>query len=100
MSFNTTENLIKVEKCADFFRVLAHETRLQIVDFLIDGPRSVSEIQEHLNITQTLASINLKLMLRSGIVMKRRDGKNMFYSLVPGIIEKTSHMLDDLLDPV
>ncbi len=84
----------QIEKCADFFRTLSHPMRIKIVEMLGKGPKCVGEIQKGLKIAQPPTSHHLKLLVRVGVLDYRRSGKNTFYSLVPGIMDKTFKLLD------
>ena len=90
-------NSTELEKCADFFRTLAHPMRIKIVETLQKGPKCVGDIQKVLKIDQPPTSHHLKLLVNTGVLNYRRDGKKTFYSLVPGIIDKTYMMIDVLL---
>lgn len=67
--------------CADLLKVLADETRLAIVEQLMDGPRHVGEINEELQIEQSLLSHHLRVLRESGLVTSERDGKAVLYRL-------------------
>jgi DNA-binding transcriptional ArsR family regulator len=71
--------------CASWLRVLADETRLAVVQELLDGPRHVGEINTHLNVEQSLLSHHLQVLRRAGIVVAERDGKAVRYRLAPAI---------------
>ena len=69
--------------CADLLKILADETRLAVVRQLLDGAKRVAEINETLQIEQSLLSHHLKVLREAGMVIARRDGKAMLYSLSP-----------------
>lgn len=73
---------------AQLFRVLSDETRLRIVDELQEGPRNVTTLVKKLKIAQPTVSHHLAIMRMAGVVLPRRSGKSVFYSLaaetVPG----------------
>jgi ArsR family transcriptional regulator len=62
-------------------KALSDETRLKIVEFLIDGEKCVCEIFPHVKRTQSTVSIQLGVLERCGILKSRRDGKKVFYSI-------------------
>lgn len=71
-----------ISQAAEMLRAVAHPLRLRILELLEDGtPRCVSEIQEHLNVRQSVASTQLTLMRDRGVLLARRDGTQVFYSL-------------------
>ena len=66
---------------SEFLKALAHEGRLLILCLLIDGEKSVGEIEEMLSLRQPAISQQLARLRADGLVDTRRDGKNIFYSL-------------------
>lgn len=71
--------------CARWLRVLGDETRLAVVQALLDGPRCVGEINTRLNLEQSLLSHHLQVLRRAGVVVSQRDGKAVRYRLAPEI---------------
>jgi ArsR family transcriptional regulator, nickel/cobalt-responsive transcriptional repressor len=71
--------------CARWLRVLADETRLAVVQALLDGPRHVGEINTQLNVEQSLLSHHLQVLRRAGLVVSERDGKAVRYRLAPAV---------------
>ena len=64
-----------------FLKALAHEARLLILCLLIEGEKSVTEIEEILSLRQPAISQQLARLRADGLVETRREGKNIFYSL-------------------
>jgi ArsR family transcriptional regulator len=62
-------------------KALADETRLKIVDFLLDGEKCVCEIFPYVKRTQSTVSIQLGVLEKAGILESKRDGKKVFYKL-------------------
>ena len=73
------------DHCASVLKVLADETRLAVVEQLMDGPRRVGQINEVLGVEQTLLSHHLRVLRDAGIVTTERDGKHVVYSLAKNI---------------
>jgi DNA-binding transcriptional ArsR family regulator len=63
------------------FKALSDQTRLRIVEHLLDGEKCVCEIFPRVKRTQSTVSIQLKILERSGIVEPRREGKKVFYRI-------------------
>lgn len=66
---------------ANICQSLTHPTRLEIVDSLRDGEKSVSQLAKDLGIPQATVSRHLGVMCSTGIVLPRRDGPNVYYRL-------------------
>ena len=62
-------------------KALADENRLAILELLQDGEKCACVILEQLNITQPTLSHHMKILCDSGIVVSRKEGKWMHYSL-------------------
>ncbi len=66
---------------ARFFRGLGDPTRLRIVQLLLDGERTVSEIVRELGGLQGRISSHLMCLRWCGYVSTRREGKWVYYSV-------------------
>lgn len=71
----------KMSDLADLFKIFGDTTRLRILFTLFDDERSVSEIAQILNMTQSAVSHQLAVLRTSKLVGSRRDGKQIFYFL-------------------
>jgi DNA-binding transcriptional ArsR family regulator len=72
----------KLLSAVNMLKVIAHPTRLAIVDLLATEERlTVLEIQERLNIEQAVASQHLTLMQDKGVLISEKIGRNKFVSL-------------------
>ena len=88
MARSSTE-LIKedtLEKMAETLKAIAHPVRLQIVNILMNGERSVGDLVKTLGTKQSLTSQQLSILKSRGVLKSRRNGNVVFYSLHnPGI---------------
>lgn len=66
---------------SEFLKALSHEARLVILCMLIEGEKSVTEIEQILNLRQPAVSQQLARLRADNLVETRRDGKNIYYSL-------------------
>lgn len=65
----------------EVLRVLANEDRLLLLCQLSQGEKSVSELEELLDIHQPTLSQQLGVLRTIGLVNTRRDGKRIYYSI-------------------
>ena len=73
---------------AEFFQALAHPTRIALVEQLREGELSAGELMERLGIEQANASQHLAVLRAKNIVVNRKSGNQVFYSVRdPLIIE-------------
>jgi ArsR family transcriptional regulator len=76
---------------AEVLKAVAHPLRLQIVEALQDGEKSVGEIVEALGEKQAVTSQQLTMMKDRGVLASRREGAKVFYRIHnPHVI----HVLD------
>ena len=82
---------IQLERVASVFKALGEPTRLRILQSICHGPRSVSDIVDLTQATQANVSKHLALLVRAGVLERRRDGQRVFYgmrdALVPRLCE-------------
>src|SRR5260370_38850847 len=61
--------------------VLASSSRVELVDLLAQGERSVEELSEASRLSVANASQHLQQLRRAGIVSRRRNGRQILYDL-------------------
>jgi len=75
-------NIPKLELAASKLRAISHPMRIAIIDLLANGKKlSVTEIYESLDIEQATASHHLNILKSKGLLLSRREGKKIYYSL-------------------
>jgi DNA-binding transcriptional ArsR family regulator len=73
--------MANAQDASEFLKALAHEARLVILCILVDGEKSVTEIEHLLSLRQPAVSQQLARLRADNLVETRRDGKNIYYSL-------------------
>ena len=66
---------------AQFFRALAHPTRIRMLEILVRGGRTVQELQERLALDQPIVSQQLAVLRHQGIVSAQKAGLAVRYAL-------------------
>ncbi len=79
---------------AKFMRGFADKTRLQILQCMMDGEKTVSEIVEIIQGNQSNISQHLNCLKGCGIILGRQEGKYVYYSLRNTQIEQLLTMFD------
>ena len=87
---NVLQTLLRKYK-ANIFQALAHPTRIAIVELLRAGELPAGAIQERLGLEQANLSQHLATLRSRQIVVNRKEGNQVFYSL-------RSPMLGEVLD--
>jgi DNA-binding transcriptional ArsR family regulator len=73
---------------AEFFRALAHPTRIRILELLVTGDRTVAELLTAVGVEASNLSQQLGVLRRAGTVSARRQGNAVTYSIAsPHIAE-------------
>ncbi|HMR31704.1 MAG TPA: metalloregulator ArsR/SmtB family transcription factor [Geminicoccaceae bacterium] len=71
----------RVGEASDFLKKLANPQRLLLACSLVDGERSVRELEEMLGIRQPGLSQQLAELREAGLVAGRKEGKSVRYRL-------------------
>lgn len=77
-----------------FFGTLTSKIRLDIINLLRKGQRTVSELQKELKLEQSIVSHNLRRMQRCGFVDVQKKGKFRVYSLNTHTIKPLMQIID------
>lgn len=75
LEYSTVRELIKAAKA------ISDETRLRILNLLLERECCVCEVMQALNISQTRASRNLSILYDAGFLRRRQEGLWSLYSL-------------------
>jgi ArsR family transcriptional regulator len=75
----------EIDDCASRLRVLADETRLNVLLQLQDVPKHVGELNAAIDVPQNLLSHHLRVLRDAGLVEAERDGRAVVYRLAPGV---------------
>jgi len=78
---NEAKRAMTIHRAASLLKQLSDPTRLQVVTLLTDGERHVGGLCGQFNMSQPALSHHLALLRVGGIVDRRRQGQNNFYSL-------------------
>jgi DNA-binding transcriptional ArsR family regulator len=66
---------------AEFFKALAHPTRIRILEILVRGARTVQELQAALGLDQPSVSQQLAVLRAKQIVAARKEGAAVRYEV-------------------
>ncbi len=71
----------KAVDAANLLKSMSNESRLLILCNLAEGEKSVGELQELVELSQSALSQHLAVLRRDGLVSTRRSAQSIFYSL-------------------
>ena len=66
---------------AQFFRALAHPTRIRMLEILVQGGRTVQELQKELALDQPIVSQQLAVLRNQDVVAAQKEGLSVRYML-------------------
>lgn len=90
----------KVGEATAFLKKLANRDRLLVVCALVEGERSVRELEDLLDIRQPGLSQQLAQLRGAGMISSRKEGKSVFYRLSdPKVKAVVSTMYDLFCGP-
>ena len=90
------KNITNYEENAKVFKAFCDKNRLMILEMLQDGEKCACVILERLKIVQSTLSHHMKILVDSGIVSARKDGKWTHYSLSNKGIQNAKILLDEI----
>jgi ArsR family transcriptional regulator len=91
-----TDTALQNDALLQRFQAVAEETRFEIVRRLSGGERCVCELQGDLDAAQSRLSFHLKKLKDAGVVTDRRNGRWVYYSLVPEALEEMRAFLGEV----
>lgn len=78
---------------AEIFQALAHPTRIEIVEVLRDGEMSAGKLTERLGLEQANASQHFAVLRSKQVVVSRREGNQVIYSLRDPVLIEVLELL-------
>lgn len=78
---------------AQLLRALANEKRLMILCLLVEGERSVGELNAQLDLSQSALSQHLAVLRADGLVSTRREAQTIYYALAAGPAQRIINTL-------
>jgi ArsR family transcriptional regulator, virulence genes transcriptional regulator len=71
-------------RAADLLKAMAHPERLRVLCLLVDGERSVGEINREVSLSQSALSQHLAKLRDEGLVDTRKEAQTVYYRLAAG----------------
>lgn len=87
-----------LEQAAECLRVLAHRHRLRMVQMLLAGSYTVSELAEACELPTAMASEHLRLMQRCGFLGSEKDGRKVYYSVIEPHLQNIMQCIEARFD--
>jgi ArsR family transcriptional regulator, arsenate/arsenite/antimonite-responsive transcriptional repressor len=87
---------VALNNAASVFHALSDETRLSLLDQLKRGEQCVCELTEVMKAGQSRLSFHLKVLKDAGLLLDRREGRWMYYSINPEAIDQLEDLVNGL----
>ena len=99
---------------AEFFKTLGHPARIRVLELLSESEHAVAEMLPDVGIEPAHLSQQLAVLRRANLVVTRREGSTVYYSLtsphvaellavarqiLTGVLAGQIELLDDLREP-
>ncbi len=81
LTADTLKMLANANDAAEFLKKFAHPSRLMVVCALVEGERSVRDLEDTLGIRQPGLSQQIAELREAGFIVGRKDSKTVFYRL-------------------
>jgi ArsR family transcriptional regulator len=85
------------ERQARICKAFAHPGRLRILDLLGKGERGVSDLQRELGISKTSISQQISILKSAGVLVTRRNGKQIYCSLAIPEVKEACQLIRGVL---
>lgn len=80
-TINPTQMVRAASRASELMKTLGHKDRLMILCHLVPGEKSVGELAQLLNISQSPLSQHLARMRQEELVKTRREAQTIYYSI-------------------
>lgn len=87
---------VSVAKAVTLFHALSDETRLALLEQLKGGERCVCELTDAMKAGQSRLSFHLKVLKDAGLLLDRREGRWMYYSINLDVIDELEELVESL----
>lgn len=83
-SAEVTDMLENAEAAASFLKSFTHPSRLMILCALVEGERSVRDLEDALGLRQPGLSQQIASLREAGFIVGRKESKHVYYRLADG----------------
>lgn len=91
-------SLEALSQAAECLRVLAHPHRLRMIQMLLRGKYTVTELADACELPTAMASEHLRLMQRCQFLASEKDGRKVYYTVTEPHLKKILKCIEDRFD--
>ena len=94
------QTMFYMKKCAPIFSMLQDERRQEITQLLFENRElSVTALTEKLSLSRPAVSHHLKQLKMTGLIISRRDGKEVYYKAADTVqAQVIHHMIEQAIE--
>lgn len=85
------------ERQAALCKALAHPNRIQLLDLVAKGERACADLQKQLGLSKANLSQHVSQLRRAGMIVTRRQGKQLFCSIAMPEVKEACQMIRNVL---
>ena len=89
----------RAEAAAELLKAMSNPQRLRVLCLLVEGERSVGEINQLVQLSQSALSQHLAKLREEGLVVTRKEAQTVYYSLAKGPAVTVIQTLHDAYCP-
>lgn len=89
----------RAEEAADLLKALSNPQRLRVMCLLVEGERTVGEINAEVDLSQSALSQHLAVLREGGLVQTRKEAQSVYYSVADGPVHQLIQTLHDIYCP-
>lgn len=94
----STINEDRLEDASELLRAVTHHLRLKILDYIDKNPQTnVNSIYNSLGLEQSITSQHLRILRVANLVIAKRNGKQILYSVNYNKISQINEAVQDFL---
>lgn len=90
---------VHAAEASRLLKALANEKRLMLLCLLVEGERSVGDLNARIDLSQPALSQHLAVLREDGLVSTRREAQTIYYALAPGPAGRIIATLHDIYCP-
>ena len=94
MRYEALEN--SSTKASRLLKAIANEQRLKVLNLISDKEMTVSELESHLNLSQSSLSQHLRVLRDAELVKTRREAQQRFYSIKNDVVHVVLSTMDSI----
>lgn len=98
-SFAVDAMVAQSEAAAELLKAIANAQRLRILCMLIEGEMNVSQLNQHLSLSQSALSQHLGVLREKNLVSYRKSAQTVIYRVADGPVTAIIQTLHDVYCP-